>query len=50
MQDGNEDRLKEMLPDHLPEEIQRLYDLVHETAEAESWRDSASAVLQILFS
>ena len=36
MQDGNEDRLKEMLPGHLPEEIQRLYDLVHETAEAES--------------
>lgn len=36
IQDGNEDRLKKMLPDHLPEEIQRLYDLVHKTTEAES--------------
>ena len=27
--DGNEDRLYEMLPDHLPEEIQRLYDHGH---------------------
>ncbi|MGN0135907.1 MerR family transcriptional regulator [Anaerotignum sp.] len=30
MQDGNEDRLNEMLPDHLPEEIQKLYDHAHE--------------------
>lgn len=28
--DGNEDRLNQMLPDHLPEEIQRLYDRAHE--------------------
>lgn len=27
--DGNEDRLKKMLPDHLPEEIQVLYDHAH---------------------
>ena len=27
--DGNEDRLNEMLPDRLPEEIQRLYDHGH---------------------
>ncbi|MGN0133388.1 MAG: MerR family transcriptional regulator [Anaerotignum sp.] len=30
IQDGNEDRLNEMLPDHLPEEIQLLYDHAHE--------------------
>lgn len=30
MKDGNEDRLHEMLPDHLPEEIQELYDHAHE--------------------
>ena len=29
MADGNEDRLYEMLPDHLPEEIQPLYDHGH---------------------
>lgn len=29
MQDGNEDRLHEMLPDHLPEDIQKLYDNAH---------------------
>ena len=29
IQDGNEDRLNEMLPDHLPAEIQVLYDLAH---------------------
>lgn len=29
MQDGNEDRLHEMIPDHLPEEIQALYDNAH---------------------
>ena len=28
--DGNEDRLKEMIPDNLPAEIQRLYDKAHE--------------------
>lgn len=27
--DGNEDRLQEMLPDHLPPEIQKLYDSGH---------------------
>lgn len=26
IKDGNEDRIKSMLPDHLPEEIQKLYD------------------------
>ena len=30
MKDGNEDRLHEMLPDRLPEEIQELYDHAHE--------------------
>lgn len=30
MQDGNEDRLHEMIPDHLPEAIQKLYDNAHE--------------------
>jgi len=30
MKDGNEDRIQEMLPDHLPEEIQKLYDHAHE--------------------
>lgn len=29
MQDGNEERIQEMLPDHLPEEIQVLYDEAH---------------------
>lgn len=29
MKDGNEDRIHEMLPDHLPEDIQALYDLSH---------------------
>lgn len=31
MEDGNENRLNEMLPNHLPEEIQRLYDYAHES-------------------
>lgn len=30
MKDGNEDHLHEMIPDHLPEEIQKLYDHAHE--------------------
>lgn len=30
MKDGNEDHIREMLPDHLPEEIQKLYDHAHE--------------------
>ncbi len=29
MLDGNEDRIQEMLPDHLPEEIQQYYDRAH---------------------
>lgn len=29
MLDGNEDRIYEMLPDHLPEEIQQYYDHAH---------------------
>lgn len=29
--DGNEDHLNEMLPDHLPSEIQKLYDHAHES-------------------
>lgn len=29
LEDGNEDRLNEMLPDKLPREIQALYDLAH---------------------
>lgn len=30
IEDGNEDGINAMLPDHLPEEIQVLYDLAHE--------------------
>lgn len=30
IKDGNEERLNEMLPDHLPKEIQVLYDHAHE--------------------
>ena len=30
IEDGNEDGISAMLPDHLPEEIQVLYDLAHE--------------------
>ena len=30
MKDGNEDRLKSMLPDKLPPEIQKIYDFAHE--------------------
>lgn len=30
MADGSEERIKKMLPDHLPEEIQVLYDHAHE--------------------
>ena len=29
IQDGNEDRINEMVPDKLPEEIQKLYDSAH---------------------
>ena len=29
IKDGNEDRLNQMLPDHLPKEIQKLYDSAH---------------------
>ena len=29
LQDGNEDEIHEMSPDHFPEEIQKLYDLAH---------------------
>ena len=30
IEDGNEDGLKEMMPDQLPEDIQKLYDLAHD--------------------
>lgn len=30
IQDGNENRIQEMLPDHLPEEIQSFYNHAHE--------------------
>lgn len=30
IQDGSEDRIQEMLPDGLPEEIQKMYDHAHE--------------------
>ena len=30
MQDGNEERIQKMLPDHLPKDIQQLYDHAHE--------------------
>lgn len=30
MKDGNEDRLKSMLPDKLPPEMQKIYDFAHE--------------------
>lgn len=33
IQDGNEDRLRQMLPDKLPKEIQTLYDHAHEARE-----------------
>lgn len=33
IQDGDESRVQEMLPDHLPEEIQRIYDHAHETSK-----------------
>ena len=29
MKDGNEDKINQMLPDHLPADIQKLYDLAH---------------------
>ncbi len=34
MKDGNEDRINAMLPDKLPEEIQKLYDHAHEELSA----------------
>lgn len=36
IQDGNEIRLAEMLPNHLPPEIQKLYDNAHDTDQPES--------------
>ena len=30
IEDGNEDRIREMMPDHLPDEVQQLYDHAHE--------------------
>lgn len=30
IEDGNEDRIREMMPDHLPDEVQKLYDHAHE--------------------
>lgn len=30
IEDGNEDRIREMMPDHLPDEIQKLYDHANE--------------------
>jgi hypothetical protein len=29
MEDGSEDRLKELIPDHLPEEIRKAYENAH---------------------
>lgn len=29
IQDGNEDRVKALLPDHLPADIQTMYDRAH---------------------
>jgi len=34
VRDGSEDRLQELLPDHLPAEIQKLYDQAHTPDEA----------------
>ena len=31
MRDGSEDRVHAMLPDHLPADIQKIYDHAHET-------------------
>lgn len=36
IQDGNETRLEQMIPDHLPPEIQKLYDNAHDTDQSES--------------
>ena len=36
IQDGNEARLEQMLPHHLPPEIQKLYDNAHDTDQPES--------------
>ena len=36
IQDGNETRLEQMLPHHLPPEIQELYDNAHDTDQPES--------------
>lgn len=30
MKNGNEDSVRSMIPDHLPEEIQKLYDMANE--------------------
>ena len=29
LQDGNENRVRSMIPDNLPEEVQKLYDHIH---------------------
>lgn len=33
IQDGNEDQINRMLPDHLPEDIQKLYNSAHEISD-----------------
>ena len=33
IQDGSEDRIKSLLPDHLPDDIQPLYDHAHQEKE-----------------
>lgn len=33
MKDGNENHIAEMLPDHLPEDIQKIYDISHDRVD-----------------